>query len=137
MDPVRSAIRAHLAGDVAITAKLSSAEAIYHRQAPSAAVPPYVIFDRTAGTERATFGGEAGEGQVWIVKAICRGMNAAPAEDIDVALKARLNLAELVVGGKAVQSCRREGRIEYPENDGGETFHHVGGTYRVDVQPAT
>jgi hypothetical protein len=137
MDGVRVAIRAQLTADATLTALLSTAGAIFHRVAPRDAVPPYVIFDRQAGTEKETFGGEAGEGQVWLVKGICRGLDAGPAEAIDARVKTTLNLAELVVDGKPVQSVRRESRVEFGEADGAEQFHHVGALYRVDVQPAT
>lgn len=136
-DPVRVAIRQRLIGDQVLTAMLSTPSAIYHRQAPREALTPVVLLWRQAGTEQATFSGEAGETQLWLVKAVVRGPVADQAETIDDRIKARLHLADLVIAGKGAQEVSRESRVEFGEGDGAEMFHHVGGLYRVGVQPAT
>lgn len=137
MDPVRQAIGAHLLADEDVTSLLSSPDAVYHQQAPRDAATPYVLFHRQTAQDRAGFGGSRGTTEPWLVKAIDRDETAEVAEDIAVALNRSLTDAELVIDGRAVQAIWRQTVVQYPEHDGAEIVHHVGGLYRVDVQPAT
>ena len=59
MNPIRQALYAKLSTTPAITAQLSSGEAIYHAQAPASAKYPYLIFHKQAGTKTHAFGSTA------------------------------------------------------------------------------
>lgn len=137
MDPVREAIRARLTGDETLVGMLPLPDAVYHRRAVRQAPMPHVVFDRQAGTETGTFNAGERSSQVWLVKAVDRGYPADRAEDIDRELARLLDLADLIVDGKPVQQIRRETLVAYGEDVGGDIVHHVGATYRIDVQPAT
>lgn len=135
MDPVRAAIASRLLATPAVTSLLGAANNVFHRVAPRAAIPPYVVFHRQAETDNWTFAGQPLERDLWTVKAICRGSSATQAEDIAKAITAALNDAPITVDGYALLNLRRESKVDYGERDGEETWHHCGAIFRVDIDP--
>ncbi len=135
MDPVRAAIATRLLATPAVTSLLGAANNVFHRVAPRTAVPPYVVFHRQAGTDNWAFAGQPLERDLWTVKAICRGSSSTAAEDIAKQVNVALNDAPITVDGYALLNLRRESKIDLGEVDAGEQFHHVGGLYRVDIDP--
>jgi hypothetical protein len=135
MDPVRKAIFDRLSATPAVTSQLGAVTNIFHRVAPRAAVPPYVVMHRQAETDNWTFAGQPLERDMWTVKAICRGSSATQAEDIAKAITTALNDAAITVDGYALLNLRRESKIDYGEQADAETWHHAGGIFRVDIDP--
>ncbi len=133
-DPIRVAIVQRLLATPAVTSLLGQANGIYHRVAPRNAVPPYVVLHRQAGTDDWTFAGQPLEHDVWTVKAISRGASDQ-ADEIARQVTAALNDAPITVAGYALLNLRRESKLDLAERDSEETWHHVGGLYRVDVDP--
>lgn len=134
MDPVRDALVARLLATPAITNLLGAPNNVFHRVAPRTATPPYVVLHRQAETDAWTFAGTPLEHDLWTVKAISRG-SSTPAEDIAKAITAALNDAAITITGYALLQLRRESKIDYGEVDGDQQWHHVGGIFRVDLDP--
>jgi hypothetical protein len=128
-DPVRVALYGRLADDSNLTALLSDPTAIFHRKAPAGSVPPYVILNRQSGIERWTFG-EGFQEAMWLVKGICRGESAAPAEAVDSACRPLLHKVRLDIPGGRL-TVIRESDVDYGEPADGEEWQHVGGLYRL------
>lgn len=135
MDPVRAALFARLSATPAVTSQLGAANNIFHRVAPRTATPPYVVMHRQAETDNWTFAGQPLERDMWTVKAISRGSSASQAEDIAKAITAALNDAPITVEGYALLNLRRESKVDYGEIDGTDQYSHVGGIFRVDIDP--
>lgn len=133
MNAVRQALYAALAADAPLTGLLSSATAIYHQRAPQDAETPFVVFQKQAGNPRRTFT-DAYAIELWLVKAVDRGSSANQAEQIAAAIDALLDGATLAITGQTPMSLRRDSDVDYPEDDGAETYHHAGGVYRLFTQ---
>jgi hypothetical protein len=133
MNPIREALYVKLTGSGAITSQLSSADAIYHGQAPTGAKYPYVIFHKQAGTKTHAFGSTAFKKEVWLVKAVDRNTTSNLAEAISEACDAVLDGGSLNVLGKALADLRHVGDVDYLENSGDQQFRHHGAQYRVTV----
>ncbi len=134
-DPIRAAIVTRLLATSAVTSLLGAANNVFHRVAPPGARAPYVILHRQAETDDWTFAGPALEHDLWMVKGVSRGSSSNAADAIAAAIKTALNDAPITVTGYALLQLRRQSKIDYGESAEGETHHHVGGLYRVDVQP--
>lgn len=136
MSGVRTALYERLAGDQALTGLLSAPDAIYHQVAPQDTETPFVVFHKQTGTPRWQFGGGRVESELWAVRAVDMSASATRAEDIAARLDELLNDAELTIDGATLLAIFRESDIDYPETVGADTYHHVGGVYRVVTQPA-
>jgi hypothetical protein len=128
---VRAAIYTLLTGDDTLTDLLASTGAVYHEHAPVEAARPLVIFNRQSGTRIYTFGGEAIRPEMWLVKAVTNSQSASSAEAIDARLEALLNDAALSISGSTLLHLRRDSDVQYAEQDGHDTYQHVGGLYRL------
>jgi hypothetical protein len=128
MNPVREALYAALAGDAQLN---NLTTGIHHQTAPQNAATPYIVFNKQAGTPDWAFQGDPIQSDVWQVKAIDRGPSASTAEDIAIRIDTVLTDAALNVDDHAHLYLRRESDIDYPEQDGAETYHHVGALYRL------
>jgi len=138
MDSVRKAIGEALVEDEALAALLSKPGEIHHDKAPADAAYPYAIF-RLQSPERPSWtmqGPPAFEEMLWLVKGVCRGLDAEGAEDINTRCAEILNDADLEITGPSLRFCLREsGMPPYSEDDSGETIYHRGSLYRVVVEP--
>lgn len=134
MDPVRDAIHDHLAATAAVTSQLGAVNNLYHRIAPRNATPPYVVYHQQAGTPRRTFQGPPMKDKLWTVKAISRG-SSNQAEDIAAAIIAALDGANVPIAGHELLYLAYESDVDYGELDGADQWHHVGGIFRVDIDP--
>jgi hypothetical protein len=135
MDPVREALYQRLSTTPAVTSQLGAATNIFHRVAPRAAVPPYVVMHQQAGTPIKTFDGPSMKDKLWTVKAISRGSSSSQAEDIATAIIAALDGADIPVDGHRLLYLSYESDIDYGELADAEQFHHVGAIFRVDIDP--
>ena len=134
-DPIRAAIVARLNGTPAVASRLAAVNNVFHRVAPANAVPPYIVLHRQAGTDDWTFDGPALEHDLWTVKAVGRGPQSNQADEISAAITVALNDAPITVTGYALLQLRRVSKVDYGEKSDGEQWHHVGGLFRVDVDP--
>jgi hypothetical protein len=70
------------------------------------------------------------------VRAVCEGLSTAEADAAYAAAHTRLEGSALPVGGQTTLYCRRFGLLSYDEDvEGGKTYQHVGGRYRIMVTP--
>lgn len=134
MSALRVAIFEALAGNPGLQDLVE--ERIFHQVAPQGSRYPFVVFGKQTGTPEHTFRGPAVRSDLWMVKAVDRGPSASSAEEIDRTLEAVLGDAELTIADAELLYLRRESDLDNAEVLDGETFHHVGGLYRVMVDPA-
>jgi|GEM_PF-1464664 len=137
MDPLREAIGKALATDAPLQALLGAPGEVHHAKAPSKAKYPYVVFNRQAGTNVWAMGPKpAFRDDLWLVKGVCRDLDAGSAEDIDARCEEVLNDAALEVAGHRHLFCLRESDMPtYSEADSGEAIYHCGGLYRIKEEP--
>lgn len=131
MDPIRQGLYSLLTGDTAVAALVS--DRVYHQRAPRDSAFPYIIFGRNNdSTDWCLDGGDAGrtDREVWMVKAVDRGESSSTVEEIAEALDDALNDAPLTaIPGLLL--LRRQGGIDYPEDDGADVYWHRGAMYRL------
>lgn len=128
-DPLREAIYQRLIGDSALTSLLSAPEAVRHRMAQDDD-PPYLIFQaQVPGVPVRTFGANSDQ-SVWLIKGVCQGFDASPAEAINARCRELFDEAQFDVGGRTVTSLR-EGATDMGEPKDGELWQHVGSLYRI------
>jgi len=133
---VRTALYGLLSADGELTALLSSPGAIHHRVAPQGERFPYVVFHKARGAPVYQFADHHNE-ERWVVKGVSRGPSASEAEAIDARILAVLQDAALAIADGDCLYARRELDVDYGEDDGGETIHHVGAEYRLVIQPGS
>jgi len=131
MNLIRAALYQMLSTAPEITGQLSSADAIYHGQAPPKAIYPYLIFHKHSGTKVHAFGATAFKREVWLVKAVDRNTTSNLAEAISEACDAVLDGGSLTISGKTLADLRHVGDVDYMEDSGDQQFRHHGATWRV------
>ncbi len=136
MNEVRRAIYDRLTGDATLTGLLSTPTAVFHQVAPADAATPFVVFHRQDGRPEHLYAGNEIQRDIWLVKAVDRGPSATRAEDIAARIQTLLADAPLNPVGRHHVACYRDADVDYPEADAGETYRHVGATWRVITQPA-
>lgn len=138
-NPVRVAVLTRLSTHAPLTSKLSATSAIFHRVAPGSASPPFVTYHKEAGTPAYSFGTAANriDSELWLIKAVCEGTNAAAAEEIAELIRARMDDAPLTITGHALLICRRVSDTDYGEETDGTQYHHVGSSYRLMTHPSS
>lgn len=138
-DPIRQAIYERLFADAALRDLLGAADAIYHQIAPAKAKQPYVVIDKQTGNPvEASFGTgrrTSVQRDRWMVKAVCSGGSASPAEAAAMRIDELLYDAPLTIANNTLLLCRRISDVNYPETNGPDRYSHVGGIYRIDTQP--
>jgi hypothetical protein len=124
------ALSAALAGEVG--------DRIFPRQAPEGTATPYVVYFKSGGSHRYTFRRRVMRSMPYVVKVVDAGWDNENAHRIDALIDQLLTDGAfdgtILAGGGKVQDARREGDLEYQEDDEpGAAFQHVGGVYRVVV----
>jgi len=111
---------------------------IYAYQAPEGAVFPFVVYCRQAGHDVMGVGAaRIMASEVYQVKVVGKAATVSfgtikpIADRIDTLLQ---GASGTVVDGR-VLSCVREQGISYVENSGSDVYSHLGGLYRIQVQP--
>lgn len=133
MNEIRRALYQVLAADATLDGLATGG--IHHRTAFQGAAPPYVIFHRQSETAIWSMT-DAIENDLWLVKGVCRGGDAGPAEDIADRVRDLLDDASLTVAGRDHLYLRHETGVDYGENDGGELYHHAGSVFRLVTELA-
>lgn len=113
---------------------------VHYHPAPQGTGLPVVTFQKQAAPAPSrTFGPGAGTIQwrtyVYLVRAIEQGESKAAAGALHETLVQGLDGADLVVDGFGTMLCQYQGDIEFPESVGGETYHHVGALFRIQLTP--
>lgn len=68
---------------------------------------------------------------IYLVKAVVKGQDYAPARDIMKRVDALLGVDQTVSTSTGDLTCTRETIVKYPERQDGQSFRHLGGTYRI------
>lgn len=104
--------------------------AIYDAVAPQGGTPPYTVWQVMAATDEYTFNTDSEELEV-MVKVISNQTWPGQARRVYGTVHNYMQDAPLSVTGFQVLRCRRVSRLQYTDTD---SFHHVGGLYRVSLQ---
>lgn len=132
---VRTALYAKLNVAPVTTLLGSGSASLVHAKAQPTTAFPICVFVKSSGrNDDLSFGGDANRNQIWTVKGVVRGTSASIAEDIDKAVADLLHFGTLSVSGGTTLYLAREGDVEFTETEGDQTYHHVGGTYRIKVR---
>lgn len=132
VNATKTALVSALAADSTLTGLLNAGTAgIYDSHAPQGATPPYVVFQRMSGVPARVFGRAAWDAQVWAVKGITTGGSRVTGGSIAARVDAVLDEQTLTISGASNMACQRIADIEYPEDDNGVQYHHIGGQYKL------
>lgn len=109
---------------------------IYQGVAPAGAVFPYVVYQFQGGadldTQRAS---RVWADLVYLVKAVARASGFGPVRAVADEVDARLHGASGTTADAAIDACVREQPFQLTEVDGGVSYRHLGGVYRLKVRP--
>lgn len=136
---LRTAIYSRLHDDATLTGLLGDPDAIYHSVAPVGTATPYIIFAKQTGNPDWTFGDQPTDHlqhERWLVKAVGIGGTATPAEQVAGRIEELMHDAPLALPAGRVVYCRRASDVDYAEPNGPDLIHHVGGIYRISIDPA-
>ncbi|HUW11737.1 MAG TPA: hypothetical protein VM537_18545 [Anaerolineae bacterium] len=129
MNAVGSALFSTLCAGTALIAKLGGT-AIYNTVAYQGAAFPYVLFFKAAGVEANTSPRRVRK-LVYVAKAVAQD-DLQEAGEIDDLIDVLLHEQTLTVNGWGTYWSARDGDISYAEpGEGGVTYFHRGGMYRV------
>lgn len=104
---------------------------VFNSLAPQETAPPYVVFQAMSKVDDYfAFTGRGGSA-IYMIKAIDRSPWPKIAGDIDTQIDSAMQDASLSITGHSLLSCRRESDIYLVEDQGGVTYQHVGGLYRI------
>lgn len=136
MNALSAALYAKLKAGTALTSLLSDGTAgIFEDHASETADLPYVIFNQQSGQWSETMGERTRFATItYQVKAVSGSAWPKEAETIDTQIDALLHAGTMSVTGYGLMRMVRESDIRYSEEDGNQTFQHVGALYRLDVQ---
>lgn len=127
MNSVRTAIAEVLENDAQLA--LLAPAGVHWSIAPQGIEPPYVIFQKQAGTRTYTFGGPPMLNEVYLVKGVGDPFQA---EAINERCLTLLDGVVLVVNDRELLlRPMPEDDVDYVEVDSGEAYQHVGINYRV------
>ena len=104
---------------------------VYNMVAPDGVEPPFVVFQAMSKVDDYYAYSERGGAAVYMVKVIDRSIWPKTAGDIDTQIDSVMQDASLSITGHTLISCRREEDIYLVEDQGGVTYQHVGGLYRI------
>lgn len=134
---VRRALYGKLAGDTTLNSLLASppsgwSKSIYYEVAPEGASYPFIIINKQSSVPTGAFGDpSAFDSDVWLVKAVDRGMSADAAEAVAERVTALLNDASLSISGATLAYIRRQADVDYAEVSNGQSFRHAGSLFRL------
>jgi hypothetical protein len=135
MNVMDVAIYNALAGSTALTTALGGT-AIFQWLAPENRNPPYVVYNKQAGTPIHTFGGVAIENDLYTVRGVTIGPSAVAGGTIAKLINDALADRALTITGYTHLYLRRVSDVDYPEVVAGVRFYHRGAMYRAMADPA-
>jgi hypothetical protein len=135
MIEVERAIVALLEGDPVLDSYGPGGQmSVWRNLAPEGEPLPYVLLSKQAGSRIYAHKSLLVRDLVYLVKAVDSGHDHTRAAQIDARLDALLTDGTLTLPPPLAHlSTRRESDIDYEETDGGVTYQHLGGLYRVQV----
>jgi len=106
---------------------------VHRRKAPQGSGDAtIVIFVFENALDVKTLAGPAWLDSEFTVRVVCAGLATGPADAAYAAVHVRLEGVTLTIPGMTSMYCRRTRLLSYDEDaEGGKTYQHVGGTYRV------
>jgi hypothetical protein len=118
------------------TPPISGAAGVFEHPAPEATASPWITFGQQAETDLAVIG----ERRVWadflfLVRAISKGESSKALESIVDEIDSRLHRASGTTSDGRVVASVREEVFSFAEEDHGVIYKHLGGLYRLLVQP--
>lgn len=123
-----------LAGDAMLNGYVSGR--VYRRLAPEGAAMPYVVFQFQSGHDVQAAGPYRVMSQlVCVVKIVGQASTYPTLKAIVDRVDALLQAASGMATDGRVLACMRETPIDYEEIDAGVRYQHLGGQYRLYVQP--
>jgi len=139
MKAVDAGLYTVLAADVAGTAGTTlgglGATGAYRMMAPQTATLPFVLFSEQSGVDYWTFNDRERKSLLYLVKAIGSGHSGSVIAEMNDRFDTLLNDQALTLTGWTCKRIRRDSDIEYVEESEGVIYHHVGGVFRIDVEP--
>lgn len=111
------------------------ATGVYRIYAPQAATTPFILFNEQSGVDTWTFADRERKSLLYQVKAVGAGHSGSAVAAMNDRLDTLLNDQPLTLTGWTCKRIRRESDIEYGEEANGVIYHHVGGLFRIDVEP--
>jgi hypothetical protein len=138
---VRAAVYGLLADSDDLTDLLATPASIFHRLAPAKAQPPFVVFDKTAGTPSYNLGGPASQlpvqNDLWTIVATDSGRSASNAEAIADEIELAVAGKTVSIAGQTPLYLQRDSDLDYGDaSSDGTEWHYVGGIYRLITQRA-
>ena len=105
---------------------------VYNMVARQNTAPPYVIFQAMSKVDDYWAYTQRGAEAIYMVKAVSQAaLSVKEATDIDTQIDTLLQDVSLSITGFSHLYCRRESDIYFTEDLQGDTYQHIGGTYRV------
>ena len=105
---------------------------IYHHIAPDTAEYPFIVFWKESGLPvEAMQDPSAFENDIWVVKCIDDEPSADRAEAVAARVQTLLNDATFTISGAELLYLRRQGDVEYSEEQDGVLYRHAGARYRL------
>ena len=130
MKAIRKALIDRLTADTTLTA-MATGTRIYDTQAPPGAPLPYIIIQQQGGGVRPIIPRRLWE-IVLVVKVVSSGLVATTSWDIIDRIDYTLDNHALVVTGYTTYWLKRESPdIDLTENSNGNTYRHIGTTFRL------
>lgn len=127
----RKAIYVKLNGASGVTTLLSSATAIYARQAPVGATMPYIVYTYAGGGEDNITPTPSGD-MLWYIKAVAQDQTTS--EAIAAAMRTALHEQDLTLeNGWTAYRCQAMDIIDMVENVDKVQYYHIGNAYRIRV----
>lgn len=108
----------------------------YSAVAPEGTIPPFIVFSQQAPTDLMT----VGQARIWasfvyLVKVSAPVTSYTPLKTTADAIDAALHGASGTVADGAILDCTRDRPFAMVEETGGVQWRHLGGLYRMKVQP--
>ena len=114
------------------TGILDLATGVYADQAPEDAPFPYVVYQLREGTDMPVMGASARAVRAhYLIRAVDHSPSKVAAAEIADAIDDLIEKASGSVTGATIIGAIRNQPFEMVETQGGETYMHVGGIYRV------
>lgn len=129
LNAVKKGIRDKLTGAVGVTSLLSSAGAIYWREAAQEAALDYIIYHLSGGGDTNDTPRDALD-----VRVVVKGVSGSSTDagSIATAIREALHRKEISYeGGWKHIACQHESIVEYEERVAGQQFFYAGGIYRL------
>lgn len=106
---------------------------VYQDRGPQGGTPPYCVYQRQAATDEYVFGDTNGIVNAdYVVRIVSNRTWAGEAELVYAHVHAALQHGTVSVSGHTRLRCERMSSIKYLDS---ENYWHVGGLYRVAVDP--